>query len=74
MAEPKYGNFSGHGSRYKEYPDRPPEAWVLNEAQTAWHEVNSPEHSLDVREMTKEEFERRFPDAPPLPSKAFSAP
>ena len=71
MAEPLYGNFGGNGSRYKEFPDRPPEAWVLNEARTAWHEINAAEHSQEVHEMTKKEFEARFPGAPPLPKNAF---
>ena len=71
MAEPKYGNYNGLGSRYKEFPDRPAEAWALDEEQKSWHWVNPTDHANDVGEMTKEAWEKTFPGAPPLPKEAF---
>jgi hypothetical protein len=68
----RYGNFGGNGSRFKAYPDRPPEAWVLDEARTKWLQIPSGDHGEEVREMTKQEFEKKFPNAPPLPPIAFS--
>jgi len=64
MAEPKYGNFDGIPSRYSER-----EAWVLDDED--WAEVNSSAHNNFVSELTKEEFDRIFPDIPPLPPTAF---
>lgn len=71
MAEPKYGNYNGLGSRYKEFPDRPAEAWVMDNDRTKWEMINPLDHAADVGELTKEAWEKRFPDAPPLPENAF---
>lgn len=65
MADPKYGDFDGIASRYDER-----EAWVLHDD---WVPINHASHGNAVREMTKAQFERSFPDAPPLPAKAFSS-
>ena len=69
MAEPFYGSFDGLASRFA-----PNEAWVLNEDRTHWTEINSTEHAQEVRELSKAKFEERFPNAPPLPPKAFATP
>jgi hypothetical protein len=62
----RYGSYGdGYASRFV-----PGEAWVLA-ADGAWHEVNSAHHGEDFREMSKAEWEKKFPDAPPLPPEAF---
>jgi hypothetical protein len=71
MAEPKYGNYNGLGSRYKTYPDRPSEAWVMDNDRKSWDMINSVDHINDVIELTKDEWEKDYPDAPPLPKEAF---
>jgi hypothetical protein len=70
MAEPKYGNYNGLGSRYKLYPE-PSEAWVLDNDRKNWDVINAVDHEQDVKELTKETWEKNFPGAPPLPKNAF---
>lgn len=65
MADPKYGSFDGIASRYDQR-----EAWVLHDD---WVPINHSSHGNAVRELTKQEFDQRFPDAPPLPDRAFKA-
>jgi hypothetical protein len=65
MAEPKYGSFDGIASRYDER-----EAWVLHDG---WVPINHSSHGNAVSELTKQEFDQLFPDAPPLPDRAFKA-
>jgi hypothetical protein len=62
---PKYGSFDGIPSRYNAS-----EAWVLHDK---WVKINSVSHNNAVRELTKQEFDQLFPDAPPLPAEAFKA-
>lgn len=64
-----YGNYDGTASRFA-----PNEAWVLNETSKQWVEINSTEHAQEVRELSKADWEKRFPDTPPLPPEAFKAP
>ena len=71
MANIKYGKYISVGSRYKEFPDRPPEAWILNVERTKWEPVSSADHAEESYEMTREEWEKEFPNAPPLPPIAF---
>jgi hypothetical protein len=62
----RYGDyFGGSASRFT-YG----EAWVLK-ADGTWHRINSSDHGEEVRELSKAEWEKRFPNAPPLPPEAF---
>jgi hypothetical protein len=66
--EPRYGNYDGSPSRFA-----PGEAWVLD-ANNEWNAINSTEHGQEVRELSKAEFDKRFPNTPPLPPEAFKEP
>ena len=66
MPEPKYGDFDTIASRFDAR-----EAWVLH--PDGWVEINHASHDNAVRELSKADFEKLFPDVPPLPPQAFKA-
>ena len=66
MAEILYGYVDGLAARYNER-----EAWVLNEGWTKWNRINT--HDDAVREITKDYYDERFPNVPPLPPEAFKS-
>ena len=68
VRKPLYGNFDGQASRFDGWR----EAWVSSEDRTSWKEISSASHDHAVREISKAEFDRKFPDIPPLPPQAFS--
>jgi len=64
MAEILYGYVDGLAARYDERG-----AWVLNEGWTKWNRMNT--HDDAIREITKDYYDERFPNIPPLPPEAF---
>jgi hypothetical protein len=66
MAEILYGYFDGLAARYNGR-----EAWVLNEDRTKWNRIST--HDDAIREITKNYYDERFPNAPPLPPEAFKS-
>ena len=65
MADIRYGNYDDLASRFVVG-----EAWVLRRDGT-WHEANSTVHGEDVVELSKADWEKEFPNTPPLPPQAF---
>lgn len=63
--DPFYGSFDGLACRYTAN-----EGWVLHDE---WVQLNSASVNNAARELSKTEFDQLFPDAPPLPAKAFHA-
>ncbi len=64
MAEPRYGHLDTLASRFDDG-----EAWVLH--RTGWVEINRISQGNAVRELTKQQFDKIFPEVPPLPPTAF---
>jgi hypothetical protein len=67
MTEPYYADFDGLACRFTAA-----EGWVLH--SDGWKELNAPSVNNAARIVTKELFDQFFPDAPPLPKRAFKAP
>ena len=66
MADPYYADFGdGLACRFSTS-----EGWVLHDD---WVQLNSASVNNAARILTKEQFDQRFPSAPPLPAKAFTA-
>jgi len=61
----RYGNYEDHASRFV-----PGEAWVLASDGT-WNRADSYIHSESAVELSKADWEKVFPNTPPLPPEAF---
>jgi hypothetical protein len=61
--EPYYADYDGLACRFTAN-----EGWVLRDK---WEEGYPSDVNHTARILTKEEFDRFFPDAPPLPPEAF---
>jgi hypothetical protein len=65
MAEPYYADMDGLPSRSDGR-----EAWVYTEGG-GWKEINAASHGMNSQPLSKEVFDKCFPDTPPLPPEAF---
>ena len=61
----RYGNYDDRASRFV-----PGEAWVLS-TDGKWIEANSSIHGESFVELSKADWEKEFPNTPPLPPEAF---
>jgi hypothetical protein len=66
--EIRYGDYYDAASRFTTN-----EAWVLNKKENKWNRINTAEHGQEVRELSKANWDKEFPNAPPLPPEAFKA-
>lgn len=62
--EPKFGAFEGFPVRYTSR-----EAWWKPQAN--WVPINAAEIYMGAEPLKRPEYERRFPNLPPLPATAF---
>ena len=46
---------------------------MLNEDRTKWNRINKGSHEYAVREVTKDYYDERLPNVPPLPPEAFTS-
>jgi len=47
------------------------EAWLFNETKNEWQEMNTADAMYKAKLLSKETFEKMYPDLPPLPAEAF---
>lgn len=66
MAEPGYASYEAYACRFT---DR--EAWVYIDGN--WHEFNAADVFVNARVVTPQDYDRLFPEVPPMPSDAFQS-